>query len=630
MLDMYFDIRTLSVVTVLFSLIFGVGFLFFSKERSIIKGANYIGIGLISVAVGSLLIAFRHLIPIIFSVVISNTCILGGVVLINLGLCRFWSLTTFHAFFSFFVLVAHCIVFVYFSYVTPSVSVRIISISTSLALVCLLCLKNIVIDDKQKQCPGKQLIVVGFVLFILYAIFRTIWTIQSGFLNDFMASGTVHGISFIIMIILCLHVSFGFLWCSSAILQDKIRIFERIISSTPDSILIVDKHGSYQYFNDAAINAFHQVENMFIGKSSRELFGNEFYNTITKPNLKKAFQGEVGQTSVWLNLPNGQRYFTICYHPVPNTNGIITLAAINIRDLTNEQLLQEDRQRIFDMSLDILCTIDMDGYLKEVSPACTQILGWNLDEVMNSLWLNIIHPDDVDDAVELKKVLMSGKQVVDFVNRCRTKDGSYRCISWMMQPDASTQLIYAVGRDVTDKKDLEEELKKQTITDPLTNIGNRRLFMQRSKEELERSFRYHTSLSLFMIDIDHFKNINDTYGHNAGDTVLKSLAETINNELRASDLFCRLGGEEFAVLLANTDIDAAMILAQRICKLLSASAVDYNKSLISFTVSIGVTSRSEGNDSIDSMLKRADDALYIAKKYGRDQVVINPPQDVYM
>ena len=162
-------------------------------------------------------------------------------------------------------------------------------------------------------------------------------------------------------------------------------------------------------------------------------------------------------------------------------------------------------------------------------------------------------------------------------------------------------------------------------TDPLTGMQNRRAFLEWGDVELIRARRYHRPLSLLMLDVDHFKSINDTYGHGAGDLVLSTLAENINQTLRSIDRSGRIGGEEFAILLPETPLVSATLVAERIRVILAALEVAHSGSVIRFTVSIGVSQIASTVPNLTEALVYADRALYRAKARGRNCVVIDTP-----
>ena len=152
-------------------------------------------------------------------------------------------------------------------------------------------------------------------------------------------------------------------------------------------------------------------------------------------------------------------------------------------------------------------------------------------------------------------------------------------------------------------------------------LYNRRHFMERAEQELSRAHRYGSPLSMLMLDIDHFKLINDRYGHKVGDTVLKAVADLSHATLRDVDILGRLGGEEFAVLLPETDQPAALDAAERLRETIANARIPLaGGEPVSFSVSIGVSSMGSVEDNIDALLNRADKALYEAKDGGRNRV----------
>lgn len=158
-------------------------------------------------------------------------------------------------------------------------------------------------------------------------------------------------------------------------------------------------------------------------------------------------------------------------------------------------------------------------------------------------------------------------------------------------------------------------------TDPLTGAYNRRHFLEAGNSELHRSRRYKTPFTALMLDIDHFKAVNDTYGHAIGDEALKRTVSVIQEALRTEDTLGRIGGEEFAVIFPQTDKAGAILVAERIRLSIESIVIPTPVKPLSFTMSIGVTENTDDDHNIEETLKRADFALYQAKKNGRNQVV---------
>lgn len=191
------------------------------------------------------------------------------------------------------------------------------------------------------------------------------------------------------------------------------------------------------------------------------------------------------------------------------------------------------------------------------------------------------------------------------------------------------RLNETLHQQVIKQEEANRYLEHLSITDSLTGVGNRRKFLEVADMERRRALRYGVPFSVVMIDIDHFKEVNDRYGHEGGDIALCELARVVEGQLRSSDLLVRLGGEEFALLLPETRQDEAWLLAERVRQKLAATVVRAGVIRFSFTVSMGVTEMLKGReDSVKGMLNRADAALYKAKAQGRNRTELyqpNPP-----
>ena len=178
-------------------------------------------------------------------------------------------------------------------------------------------------------------------------------------------------------------------------------------------------------------------------------------------------------------------------------------------------------------------------------------------------------------------------------------------------------------QDISSQKRFEASLVKEAATDPLTGILNRREFLASSKREFDRARRYHSVMSVIMLDIDHFKKINDTYGHATGDEILLTLVATVQKLLRSPDIFGRLGGEEFAVVLPATDQAGGATVAGRLREAVEALSYQLDgKTKVTFTISLGVSSWRPGDSGMEELLARADNALYVAKGSGRNRVCL--------
>ena len=188
--------------------------------------------------------------------------------------------------------------------------------------------------------------------------------------------------------------------------------------------------------------------------------------------------------------------------------------------------------------------------------------------------------------------------------------------------DENARMLKAI-HDITDKRKAQEKLRILATTDSLTGLYNRSQFLMLARRELVWSKIHNEELSILMMDLDHFKNVNDSFGHAAGDEVIHEVGNIVKNSFRKTDIAGRLGGEEFAVILKNTSLKEAENVAEQFREAVARSKIIYKDEEIGITISIGASSSSgmdQNDNSIEEILKRADDALYMAKAGGRNCV----------
>ena len=211
----------------------------------------------------------------------------------------------------------------------------------------------------------------------------------------------------------------------------------------------------------------------------------------------------------------------------------------------------------------------------------------------------------------------------DIDNQLRTSRARILSLSILTLGIFMGTLYFMSSRLIKKLYAAQEQLREMSVTDELTGIHNRRFIMERLGEEFQKARRTNTPLAAIMLDLDHFKNINDTYGHPFGDVVLKTVAERVKGRLRAYDLFGRAGGEEFLILTPLTPLGDATVLAERIRDIIRSEKIGDGISEVTMTASLGVSVLTERDEDPDALLGRADRALYKAKEQGRDRVAVN-------
>ncbi|MBI4731879.1 MAG: diguanylate cyclase [Chloroflexi bacterium] len=204
----------------------------------------------------------------------------------------------------------------------------------------------------------------------------------------------------------------------------------------------------------------------------------------------------------------------------------------------------------------------------------------------------------------------------------RRSDGTLFWVTDLVHPihDAKGNVIYYEGSliNISERKKAEQELKHLAITDPLTGLPNRRHFFSQAELAFSRANKPTFDLAILMLDIDHFKKVNDQYGHAAGDIVLHEIAQTIQSNLRSNDISGRYGGEEFSVILSRINQDEICQIADRLCKTIAQNALKVGRDEIHVTLSIGIAVLDAATPSLDVLLQQADQAMYAAKQAGRN------------
>ncbi|SDG48690.1 diguanylate cyclase [Roseospirillum parvum] len=324
-------------------------------------------------------------------------------------------------------------------------------------------------------------------------------------------------------------------------------------------------------------------------------------------------------------------------HLVWIEGGLLVLAVL-LAGLT--LVYQSDRLRIaasearlrafMETTRDAVIVIDDAGMIQEFNPAACELFGYDAEEMTGTTVNRLMTgPDAATHDAHVRAAPSAAVRLMGRQRRIigRRRDGSEVPLEIAVsQATIGDQRLHVgVARDITEREAVEARLRQLADTDGLTGLLNRRAFMESLEALAGQARRYGRPLSLLTIDADHFKRINDTHGHPAGDAVLVHLAALVRAALRDCDQIGRLGGEEFAALLPETDAEGALRLADRLLETVRTTPADIPSGpSISFTVSLGVATLGGPEESTESLLQRADQALYGAKAGGRDRAVAAP------
>lgn len=313
--------------------------------------------------------------------------------------------------------------------------------------------------------------------------------------------------------------------------------------------------------------------------------------------------------------------------PIRPTGGP-RICLVQVSDVT-ATVVREKRLRgmadyarsLIEASIDPFITIDRKGMITDCNGAAEAVTGLTRDALIASSFIgHFSQPEQA--AAGLDQALAQGV-LRDFSLAVRNASGGTTDllfnISVYRNPAGEIEGILAAGRDMTRQKAIERELNRLATTDALTGVANRRHFMELAEREVLRAHRYRNPLTFLALDVDHFKNINDTHGHAAGDEALRRLVGALRLQLRQSDIIGRLGGEEFLIVLPETPAPDAVATAERLRHAVSQLVIQTSGQPFRMTVSIGVAEHGEA-ETLQRVLIRADMALYAAKRSGRNRV----------
>lgn len=284
---------------------------------------------------------------------------------------------------------------------------------------------------------------------------------------------------------------------------------------------------------------------------------------------------------------------------------------------TEELRIKEknDFENILNVNIDMLCVSTSAGYFSKINNQFEEILGYKLNELEGLNFLNLVHEEDYNSTIKAMEDINDRKEVIGFTNRYRCKDGSYKYIEWRSKLMGDN--VYSSARDVTSNKLQEAELTLNAMMDKLTNLYNRHYLYQVVGNYMEYADRYEVPLSVLILDLDFFKRVNDTWGHPIGDEILKMTAKMMKEAIRESDILVRFGGEEFLVLMPQTSIEGAIVVAEKIRMVIEEANHPITGKI---TASLGAAERMK-MESFRHLYYRVDKALYEAKETGRNRVV---------
>jgi diguanylate cyclase (GGDEF)-like protein/PAS domain S-box-containing protein len=499
---------------------------------------------------------------------------------------------------------------------------------------------NARVVGKQKSIGIERISLFFPATFIIHSI---IFFIQGVFLflsQEFASIQASTYIDQIIYLVVFIHSTlwtFGFVALLNQRLQkntgEATDIYNLTINTIPDAVLITRlRDGKLIKINQGFTKISGYTPQEIIGKTTLDI------NIWDNPSERQKFvillteTGSVENMEFEFKRKSGRSLMGLVSARTIELNGekcAITVA----RDITSrkkmEEKLRENEEKyrfLTDNSGDVIWHINRSFRVDYISNADEAIRGFKREEVIGQPIWNIFKPEGIqlirqkiEHQQEVEQV-GNNNHVTRFEVEQRCKDGSWIWTEITAAPhyDKHGELVgyHGISRDISEKKRLLEKLHEQATIDELCQIPNRRHFMNLAEKELRRAKRYHHPLSLVAIDFDNLKKINDTYGHMAGDRALSVFAKIVRTLIRDVDFVGRLGGDEFLILLPETEAHQAYHVVERIYQILDASPIFFKGEHFKISFSSGIAGLEDWTDSLENLLSRADAALYQAKKNG--------------
>ena len=354
-------------------------------------------------------------------------------------------------------------------------------------------------------------------------------------------------------------------------------------------------------------------------------------------SLLRMKPGERMQIEVEVHAPDGATIWTMNTARCREREDGSTVVDVVCHDITRLKVTQRDlatsdrRNRLLvENAWDVIWTMALDGTITYVSPAVERVRGITPEEAKQQSLEQIHPPEDAAATqqylVDLFTAIATGATLPTFNGEKAyyRKDGSIMTGQLQVIPHIDEQgnvvEILGVTRDISDQKRYEQELRRLAVTDPLTGLLNRRHAQRLLHDHLARAHQQQSPLALLMVDIDHFKAVNDTFGHEAGDRALIAITRLLTARTRSSDVVARWGGEEFVIALDDRTAQEAARFAEDLRREVAQSALDEVEHL---TISVGLA-QMHMDETLGALLERADKALYAAKAQGRDCLVTAP------
>jgi diguanylate cyclase (GGDEF)-like protein/PAS domain S-box-containing protein len=419
-------------------------------------------------------------------------------------------------------------------------------------------------------------------------------------------------------------------------LEDTSRRFRLMSDNAYDLIAICDAEGRLDYVNAAftRVLGFSREElrdvkmTAWVHPRDRDDLGAILKKVVDAGGMGEAVMKFPQASGEWIDVE-------LVAKGLPDSDWVVRSVVIHARDISQRKRILDDlgrsEQRFKDFagsSADWLWETDVAGAFRYVSPGVANVLGYEPDELIGEQQLNLLFTHEEDSGRELIQNRVDRRQPyreLEFWTKSKAGDRVCLRLSGIPVFDAQQEFVGYRGAasNVTSSKVEREHVFRLATTDHLTGLLNGARF----KEELERAVvlarRHHTTGVVLFIDLDRFKEINDTHGHEAGDKILLGVAEILRDSVRGTDIVARRGGDEFSIIMHNIDVESATQKVHKMIERIKAFGVDYNGTRMTVTMSVGMVQYPQDERGADHLIMSADLAMYRAKDMGRNRLFVD-------
>ncbi|HET9847718.1 MAG TPA: PAS domain S-box protein [Candidatus Dormibacteraeota bacterium] len=424
-----------------------------------------------------------------------------------------------------------------------------------------------------------------------------------------------------------------------AALRAKETSYQKLVETAHEGIWMVDADDRTTFVNQRLADLLGYTTAEMLGRSPDDFYFTDAGRRERGEHWQRLRRGMGSRREIIYRRKTGEPLWAlIATTPVINDHGQFTGALAMVTDISarvqaEERLRASERlfRSLFSESPAGQILSSSDRQIIAVNRAFCQMTGYTEAEILQQGWAAITPPDDRLDIFGTFERLWSGEvNAMQIQRRYLRKDGTVLwgqvSVARVADDDGSARYVIDQVQDISDSKQTQESLEHQALHDALTGLPNRVLARDRLDQAILLAKRQQTRVALMIIDLDHFKEVNDTFGHQAGDQLLRQVGERFSGELREADTVARLGGDEFAILLLGTDADGARKVADKLLATLERPFVVEGQAL-DVGASIGIAVYPEHADSADSMLRRSDIAMYVAKRSRRTHATYSRDHD---